>query len=81
MSDRREARWVARLTPARAVTLAELLTIPLGLDVWERGADELVVTASEAALAEVERRQLARVERISTVPRDQGTGQSDGDDR
>jgi hypothetical protein len=64
---RREVRWVARLTPTPSVKLAELLAIPLGLDVWERRADELVVAASEAALAEVERRRLARVERISMV--------------
>lgn len=69
VSEDREARWVARLTPAPSVTLAELLAIPLGLDVWERRADELVVAASEATLAEVERRRLAHVERISTVPK------------
>jgi hypothetical protein len=49
------------------VDLAELLAMPLGLDVWERHAEELVVAASEAALAEVERRQLAHIERISLV--------------
>lgn len=72
---------MARLTPAPSVTLVELLAIPLGLDVWERRADELVVAASEAALAEVERRRLACVERISTVPeRSQRTGQPEGGD-
>jgi hypothetical protein len=64
------------------VTLAELLAIPLGLDVWERRADELVVAASEAALAEVERRRLARVDRMSTVTEGaQPTGQPEGGDR
>jgi hypothetical protein len=35
----------------------------LGLDVWERHADFLVVAAPESLLAELERRQLAVVDR------------------
>jgi hypothetical protein len=38
--------------------------MPLGLDVWERHDDGLIVAASEAQLAEVERRRLAWVERL-----------------
>jgi hypothetical protein len=44
-----------------------LLSLPLGLDVWERRPDALVVAATEAQLEEIERRHLARVERIETV--------------
>lgn len=65
MADQ-ETRWVARLT-APFSGLESMLAMPLGLDVWERDADTLVVAASEAQLAEVERRALARVERLSTV--------------
>ena len=65
--ERREVRWVARLTPAPSVKLADLLGMPLGLDIWERRPEELVVAASDAVLAEVERRRLARVERMSRV--------------
>ena len=36
----------------------------LGLDVWERHEDGLIVAASEAQLAELERRRLAWVERL-----------------
>jgi hypothetical protein len=44
-----------------------LLSLPLGLDVWERHPDALVVAATEAQLEEIERRRLARVERIEPV--------------
>ena len=57
--------WIARLTPV-AGGVAALLATPLGLDVWERGTDHLVVMATERQLAELERRRLARVERLST---------------
>lgn len=57
--------WIARLTPV-ADGVAALLATPLGLDVWERGSDHLVVMATERQLAELERRRLARVERLST---------------
>jgi hypothetical protein len=39
----------------------------MGLDVWERHDDVLVVAASETQLSELERRRLARIERLSTV--------------
>jgi hypothetical protein len=57
--------WIARLTPVTGGVSA-LLATPLGLDVWERGSDHLVVQATERQLAELERRRLARVERLST---------------
>jgi hypothetical protein len=52
--------------PSRRRGVAALLAMPLGLDVWERGGDHLVVMATERQLAELERRRLARVERLST---------------
>lgn len=58
--------WIARLRPAPGVGLAGLLDTPLGLDVWERGPDHLVVAATEEQLAEVQRRRLATVERVAT---------------
>ena len=61
-------RWVARLTPLGARDVDALLHLPLGLDVWERLPDALVVAASEADLAALEARRLAHVERISPVP-------------
>jgi hypothetical protein len=52
-----------------------LLDMSLGLDVWERHADMLVVAATEAQLSELERRRLARVERLSTVTEFQARAQ------
>ena len=66
MSDK-QTRWVARLTPMLHGSVDALLNMPLGLDVWERHADALVVAASDAQLSEIERRHLAQVERLSTV--------------
>ena len=62
-----QTRWVARLLPTLNSSIDSLLNMPLGLDVWERHADALVVAASEAQLSELERRRLAQVERLSTV--------------
>ena len=59
-------RWVARLTADSAVDIEALLGLSLGLDVWERHGDSLVVAASEAQLLELERRRLVRVERLAT---------------
>lgn len=59
-------RWVAKLTADSAADIEALLGLPLGLDVWERHDDGLVVAASEAQLLEVERRRLARVDRLAT---------------
>jgi hypothetical protein len=58
---------VARVTPESGSTVARLLGMPLGLDVWERHADFLVVAAPESRLAELERRRLARVDRWATA--------------
>jgi hypothetical protein len=60
-------RWVARLTAMPGSSIDLLLNMPLGLDVWERHADSLVVAASEAQLSELERRRLAGVVRLCTV--------------
>jgi hypothetical protein len=61
-----ELTWVARLTPTAGSSVEHLLHLPLGLDVWERHPDALVVAATEGQLAELERRKLAEVERWST---------------
>lgn len=61
-----ENRWVARLTATATTSIDVLLALPLGMDVWERRGNVLVVRATEAQLSEVERRRLAHVERLST---------------
>ena len=58
---------VARVTPQAGSSVAKLLGMPLGLDVWERHADFLVVAAPESRLTELERRRLARVDRCTTA--------------
>jgi hypothetical protein len=58
--------WIVRLTPTAGNSVDRILTVPLGLDVWERRADCLVVAATESQLAELERRRLAEVERMMT---------------
>jgi hypothetical protein len=60
-------RWIARLTPTPSTSIDALLRLPLPLDVWERPDDVLVVAATEAQLQDLERRNLAHVERLSTV--------------
>lgn len=57
-------RWVVRLVPSPGTDVTALLSMALGLDVWERHGDELVVAASDNQLAEIERRRLATVRRI-----------------
>lgn len=59
-------QWVARLTPC-AGGVDDVLNAPVTLDVWQRGAQSLVVAASEQDLTELERRRLAVVERIETL--------------
>jgi hypothetical protein len=61
-----DTTWIARLTPTKSSSVELLLSMPIGLDVWERHADSLVVAATETQLAELERRRLADVERWST---------------
>ena len=65
--DKEQTRWVARLAPMPGNSIDTLLEKSLGLDVWERHDDLLIVAASDGQLSELERRRLARVERISTV--------------
>jgi hypothetical protein len=62
-------RWVVRLRPMPDSDIEALLQMPLGLDVWERKRDPdvLVVAANESQIKELERRRLARVERLYTV--------------
>ena len=64
-----EQTWIARLTPLSGGGVPALLAMPLGVDVWERHPGFLVVAASESRLAELERRRLARVERLATTER------------
>jgi hypothetical protein len=81
-------RRIARLTPRSTGSVDVLLGMSLGLDVWERHDDGLIVAASEAQLAELERRHLAWVERLpDAVGRDNGvpdrpgrTTEGDADD-
>jgi hypothetical protein len=61
-----ERTWIARLTPTASSSIELLLSVPVGLDVWERHPDSLVVAATDDQLAELERRRLAEVERWST---------------
>lgn len=60
-------RWIARLEPLPGHTIMTLLHQSPGLDVWEREPGGLIVTATEGQLREIERRRLARVERIEPV--------------
>ena len=62
-----ETKWVVRLHPPAGHDVDILLKLPFSLDVWQRDANALVVAVSEATLDELERRKLARVERIATV--------------
>jgi hypothetical protein len=64
-----ERTWIARLTPLSGGGVPALLAMPLGVDVWERHPGFLVVAATESRLAELERRRLARVERLVTTER------------
>lgn len=61
--------WIARLTPLSGGGVPALLALPLGVDVWERHPGFLVVAAAESRLAELERRRLAKVERLVTTQR------------
>ena len=60
-------RWVVRLTPTADRTVEDLLRVPLSLDVWQRDAGTLVAAASEATIAELERRRIAKVERLRII--------------
>ncbi len=58
---------VARVTPETGSSVEKLLGMPLGLDVWERHVEFLLVAAPESRLSELERRRLARVDRWATA--------------
>jgi hypothetical protein len=60
-------RWLVRIRPLAQSSIADLLRLPVSLDVWQRDSDGLVAAASEESLDEIERRKLARVERICSV--------------
>lgn len=72
-------RWVARLRATPSLTLEALLGMPLSLDVWERGDDDLIVAATEGQLSDLERRRLAEVERLYTVSDWQARAQAEAD--
>ena len=72
-------RWVARLRPTPSLSVESLLGMSLGLDVWERGDDGLVVAATEAQLSALEARRLAQVERLYTVAEWQARAQAEAD--
>ena len=74
MADK-ETRWVARVTPMPSFSVASLVEMPLGLDVWERHAEFLVVAASDLQLLELERRRLAHVEKLCTIAEFQSRAQ------
>ena len=59
--------WIARLVPVSGQGIDSLLETPIGLDIWEREPNALIVTATESQLREIERRRLAWVERLETV--------------
>jgi hypothetical protein len=50
------------LTPVPGVDIERILQTSLGLDVWEKNPDALVVRAYEGQLRELERRRLATIE-------------------
>lgn len=60
-------RWVARIVTTQPDDVDRLLSLSLGLDVWERHDDDLVVAADAGQLDEVERRLGVTVERLGTV--------------
>ena len=64
-----EQTWIARLTPAVRRRRPGPARPAPGLDVWERHPGFLVVAAPESRLAELERRRLARVDRLVTTER------------
>ncbi len=71
---------VARVTPETGSSVARLLGLPLGLDVWERHAEFLVVAAPDSRLGELERRRLARVDRLTTAAQYLARGRPPADD-
>jgi hypothetical protein len=62
-----QTRWIARLMPALRGDIEDVLRLPFSLDVWQRQGTMLTVVATEATLAELERRHLAIVTRLRPV--------------
>ena len=77
-SSRGERRRVARLTPLSGLAVDDVLNMPLGLDVWERDDEALVVAADEGQLSELERRHIARVEYLSAFGDPSAEGETTG---
>jgi hypothetical protein len=63
------------ISPTQNFSIDALLGMPLGLDVWERHAEFLVVMASDLQLSDLERRRLAHVEKLCTVAEFQSRAQ------
>ena len=61
-----EERWLAKVRPVQ-LSVDDMLQLSFGLDVWERRQDFVIAAAAERVFCELERRGVARVERISTV--------------
>jgi len=59
-------RWVARIV-GDPTDIDRLLSLSLGLDVWERHDDDLLVAADESRLNDVEHRLGVTVHRLATV--------------
>jgi hypothetical protein len=62
-----EIRWVVRLRPIPGQDIQDLMSLPLSIDVWQRNADGLVAVVSDDTLGELERRRLAKVEKVCTT--------------
>ena len=62
-----DTRWIARIAPTPGSSVDDLLQLPLGLDVWERQPEFLVVAATARQLQEIEQRRLGQVEWIDPV--------------
>jgi hypothetical protein len=64
MAGHARVRWLVRITPLAGGTVDDLLKVPLSLDVWQREAGSLVAAVSEQTITELERRRVAKVERL-----------------
>jgi hypothetical protein len=62
-----KAKWLARIRPMPSASVEDLLRLPVSLDVWQRDSDALLAAATDDSLHEIERRRLAKVERICSV--------------
>jgi hypothetical protein len=64
MSGISDPKWVVRLHPVAGGSVERLLRLPYALDIWQREHGAVVASVPESTLGELERRKLARVERI-----------------